>query len=170
MSKYHVEQRPDGRVRVSLTALGRAREFGGGVVAALPWAVFGLAAIFLPDYLGNYRNKAQVLPIFIGMLIAMFVGICVASGLRRSFGTRFWEFDAEDGVVRCASRTIFGRPVVSRELPLSAALQLNGAPGTVELLFAGGANIVLASAWSGQEELRSIRRIVAEHCPAVSVP
>ena len=156
--KYDIQQGANETVRIGLTAVGRVREFLAAVVVVAPWTIVGMGVLFLPDFVFNYREKGEaVLSAFWWMAALILLAVCLFFGLRRSLGTRYWEVDPVQGVVRRHARTWTGRRVVDLEVPMDAISPLEQDGGRVGFKLPGGSEQIVARSCE-PDELRAVER------------
>lgn len=155
--KYRIEGGEGQSLTLRLTPSGRLREFVGGMLTGLPWGLIGLSLFFLPDYLGNYRHKPAVEPWFWWSVASMLVVVVLFWGIKRAFGTRWWDFNSEG--LRQHTRSLFGAPGLGLEVPARAVTDvvMSETGRRVSLKTASGAEVLIARTWWKKDELREVK-------------
>lgn len=158
ISKYSLQE--EGRVlKLALTLSGRLREFVGGALVGVPWALLTGAALFLPDILGKYQYEQDKLPMFLTYSASVLGLIVLSVGLWRALRPVRWEIG--DGLVRQYTLGFTGTQT-SVEVPMSAVEAVEQGAGQVMLKLATGSALVIARAWVGQGELDALAQRLKE--------
>lgn len=169
------------RRRNGVLEVGRGR-FGRVVHAAtrflfwFPIGLLGISFVFLPDYLGQYREQSAQAGAFWWVMVGVAAFIAAIGAFVRFSRRDVWGFDADEGVVVFRARPMIGPSAeASVELDRLQSIDVRSRswPGksAVELSIRGRRTETLAETRLGAARLEGVvealRAFVDEHEVAV---